>query len=239
MKKLLTIACIAMCALMLFACADKKQEVAEPENTQNSGEMKVAPLTADVYVTVSFKGELVVTQSKITTTDLNDDNKINIDEVLVATHKLKYEGEDGYASSVGQYGLSIDKLWGDTSYAFGYYLNNQMVMTDLNEEVKNGDYITAFVYKNADWSDTYTYFDVCEATAVKGGEFELTLKYVSFNPSFSIAGSKIISNGVATDFVTDAEGRVKLSFENAGTYVLSATSETATLVPAVCVVTVK
>ena len=228
MKKLLTIACIFICALMLFACTT-------PETFSGNQE---EPLKIDAYVTLSNAGELAIQQEKITATDLNNDKKVSIDEVLVAAHKAK-DKEGDYASANSDWGLSITKLWGDESGLFSYYLNNQMVMTDLNEEVKSGDHLNAFVYKNADWSDTYTYFDVAEVTAVKGTQFELTLNYVTYNDGFSIAGSKIIVNGDETEYVTDADGRVKLTFAATGTYVLSATSQTETLVPAVCVVTVK
>ena len=241
MKKLLTLACIFTCALMLFACADKSQP-----NADGTGEPSISAPSHDVitvYATFANAGELVLKQSKVAVTDLDDDKKFTLDEVFVAMHKVNGKVND-YASSVGEWGLSINKFWGDTSGNFGYYVNNAMAM-GLTDEVKSGDYITAFIYKDGiGWSDTYTYFDVCEATVVKGGEFELTLSYVGFDENWSpvslgCGNCTIVVNGVETEFVTDADGRVKLSFENAGTYVLSATSETVTLVPPVCVITVK
>ncbi len=242
MKKFLVIVSLLVCSLMLFACADNKETPGE--KGPNGGQMKVAPLTVDVYVTIANKGELPLKQSKITATDLNDDKKVDLDEVFVATHQMKYNGENGYTTSESQWGLSIATLWGDTSGFFGYYINNVMSM-GLSDEVKNGDYVDAYVmqYKNSLY-DTYTFFDVREATAVKGGEFELTLSYVGFDDSwnpvnYASAGSSIVVNGEKTSSVTDANGRVKLSFANAGTYVISATSEAVTMVPPVCVVTVK
>lgn len=231
MKKLLTVACILMCALMLFACADKPAEETQPA------------ATIDVYVTLSNAGDLVVKQEKITVTDLNGDKKFNIDETLAAAHKAKGKAAD-YASGTkeGYDGVSLLKLWGDESGNFGYYVNNSSAWS-LADEVKAGDYVVAFVYKDG-WSDSYAYFDVCEITAIKGGEFELTLNQLGYDSNWNTVtlasgNSTIVIDGEKSTFVTDADGRVKLSFENAGTYVLSATSETATLVPPVCIVTVR
>ena len=51
--------------------------------------------------------------------------------------------------------------------------------------------------------------------------------------------SLITVDGETTAYKTDAEGKVLLSFDRKGTYVVSATSDSLTLTPPVCVVTVK
>ena len=103
--------------------------------------------SAKVYVTISNgEGKLVLTQEEITVTDRNDDGSLTVDEALFATHEAKYEGgaAAGYGSAYTEYGLSLTKLWGDTSGSFGYYVNNKSSLS-LADEVKDGDYITAFI----------------------------------------------------------------------------------------------
>ena len=64
---------------------------------------------------------------------------LNVDEVLKCAHDQLYPGgaEAGYASSVGDWGLGMDMLWGDTSYAFGYYVDNTMAW-GLSDPVQAG-----------------------------------------------------------------------------------------------------
>ena len=88
--------------------------------------------SADVFVTIAgADGKLAVSQESVTVTDADGDGKLTIDEALTAAHEKFYEGgaEAGYKSSVGQYGLGLDKLWGtENGGSYGYYLNNTMSM---------------------------------------------------------------------------------------------------------------
>ena len=54
-----------------------------------------------------------------------------------------------------------------------------------------------------------------------------------------VANAVITVDGVATEYKTDAEGKVTLKLSEAGEYVISATSAEATLVPPAVVVTVE
>ena len=246
MKKVLTVVSIILCCFLLFACTEKPVEEAPA-------------LTINAYVTLYNAGTSAMQQTKIEATDLNKDNKINIDEVLVAAHK-NLNRESDYASATTEWGLSITKLLGDASGNFGYYVNDVASMS-LNDEVKEGDYLTAYVYVDGTyWSDTYTYFDIRTANAVKGTEVILSVSNIGYvkalddngNPIIgedgyeiyvpapvATVGATITVNGEATTVVTDADGVAKITFNEAGTYVVSATSTTLTLVPPVCVVTVK
>jgi predicted RND superfamily exporter protein len=93
-----------------------------------------------------------------------------VDEALVAAHNAAYTGgaEAGYSSAYGAYGLGITKLWGDTNLAYGYWLNDVSCFS-LEDEVKEGDDLVAFVYKDGIyWSDVYATFDQSKYTAPEG-----------------------------------------------------------------------
>jgi nucleoid-associated protein YgaU len=70
----------------------------------------------------------------------------------------------------------------------------------------------------------------------------LTLKALTYDADWNllnspVAGAVIYVDGKATSSKTDAEGKVTLSFDKAGTYTVSAKSDSQTLVPPVCIVT--
>ena len=203
--------------------------------------------SAKVYVTISNgEGKLVLTQEEITVTDRNDDGILTIDEALFATHEAKYEGGAavGYGSAYTEYGLSLTKLWGDTSGSFGYYVNNASAM-GLGDEVKDGDYITAFIYTDTTaYSDKYSFFDKNTLTVTADEEITLTLSAAGYDASYNpitvpVKDATITLNGEATEYNTDENGKVTMKLSKAGTYVISATSTTDTLVPPVLTVTVK
>ncbi len=200
---------------------------------------------ATVYVTIANKGSLVVTQEAVTVTDIDEDGKLTIDEALYAVHEAKYEGgaDAGYASAVSEYGISMTMLWGDTSGSFGYYVNNASVWS-LADEVKEGDYVNAFVYADqTNWSDTYCFFDMNTFDAEVGEKLTLTLSAASYDAEYNpiavfVEGAVITLNGEKTEYKTDAEGKVTITLDKAGDVVIGATCESMTLVPPVCKVNV-
>ena len=197
-----------------------------------------------VTVTIAVKGELVATQVSVPVEDIDGDGTFTINDALYCAHEQVYEGgaNAGYSSYTSEYGLSMSKLWGDESGAYGYYLNNASC-TSLADPVKNGDCVTAFVYASADWSDVYTYFDVSEKTVELGEEVTLTLMAAGYdenwNPiTYPVAGATIIVDGARTGIVTDANGQATFKQNVIGTAVISATSTEQTLVPPACKLTV-
>lgn len=200
-----------------------------------------------VYVTISdANGDLVLTQEAITVTDIDDDGKLTINDALYAAHEANYEGgaAAGYASAQSDYGLSLNKLWGTANGgSYSYYVNNASAM-GLTDAVKEGDYLNAYVFTDlTTWSDTYCYFDVNVANAKVGEEIVLTLSAAGYDAAWNpvvlpVEGATITLNGVATAYKTDAQGKATIQIEKAGTCVISATSETQTLVPPVCVATI-
>lgn len=197
--------------------------------------------TAKVSVTIADKGALVVTQEEVTVTDIDADGALTINETLYAAHEAVYEGgaAAGYASAMSGWGLSITKLWGDTSGSYGYYVNNASAWS-LVDPVKDGDTVYAFVYADQTaWSDVYCFFDKKSVEAAAGEEVVLTLSYNGYDADWNtvvapLAGATITVDGIATETVTDAEGNAVIKME-AGNHVISATAADKTLVPPVCI----
>ncbi len=147
-----------------------------------------------------------------------------------------------FATVNSDYGLSITCFWSiEHGGASGYYVNDQMAM-GLTDVVKNGDRVVAFVYSDATgFSDSYSYFDIKETNVKKGEAVTLTLSRLGFDENWNtvvlpVADATVTIDGTAVDGKTDANG--KITFTPAKSGVVSASSETVTLVPPVCVVTV-
>ena len=217
----------------------------EPEEPEEPEEITVTVSISVAGQFVTAADGSIVAAAEVTVTDLDGSGDFNIDEALKAAHEAFYPGgaAAGYASSTGDWGLSIDKLWGDESYAFGYYVNDTMAM-GLADSVAEGDYVAAFVYADKKtYTDAYSYFDKRSAQA-EDGTLTLTLYAFSeydenWNPVFApLAGAAITVDGEDSGFVTGEDGSVTLSFQEAGSFLLSAKHEDPALVPPVCRATV-
>lgn len=199
-----------------------------------------------VNVTIANAGRIVMAMESVCVTDLDDDGRFNVDEVLYAAHEAGYTGgaAAGYASEVGAYGLSITKLWGDESGAFGYWLNHASCWS-LADEVQSGDYVVAFIYKDqTGWSDAYAKFDKQSYTST--GELTVTLEKAGYDESWNtvfspLSGATITAydmDGKALDAnaftVTDnGGGAYTITFTQSGEYTLIAAGDEAAVVPAV------
>ena len=230
MKKILSLFLVLSFVFLAFSVS----AFAEPENEG-----------IDVYVTISNKGELVVSAEKISVTDIDNDNTLTLNDVLYCAHEAKMEGgaSQGFASAQSDYGLSLTKLWGDESGNFGYYINNASPY-NLEAAVEDGDSVVAFVYKNGDFSDKYSFFDQVQLSAKTQEDITLTLKYAGFDADWNtvynpLANAAIIIGDEVTEYKTDTDGKVTFQLDNPGTFVISAKSDTDTLVPPACVVTAK
>ena len=195
----------------------------------------MADETITVYISVSRYGDFVQDKNgnpmAYVPIELNGQRSYTIDDVFVLTHELYYpEGAEGYASSVGDWGLGVDKLWGDTSYNFGYQVNGGRVsVMGPGHEVEDGDSIDACIYKGFyPNSEKYARFESVAEEVYRDKEISLTLSYASgydenWNSIFSpCEGATIYIDGEETDYITDANGEVSLSFNEIGTYVISA-----------------
>jgi len=199
-----------------------------------------------VYVTIANKGELVLTREKVVVTDIDNDNALTINDALYAAHEAKYQGgaAAGYASGQSAWGLSLLKLWGDDSGSFGYTVNNASAM-GLADTIKNGDTVYAYVYKDQTaWSDSFSFFDKETVEAQKGDEITVTLSASGYDATWNpittpVANATITVNGKKTEVKTNALGKATIKLETAGTVIISAVSDTQTLVPPVLVAEVK
>ncbi len=203
----------------------------------------VAAADAVVSVTISMAGEIVVPAVPVLVSDLNADGILDVDEALTCAHDQLYDGgaAAGYAAVDFGSGLFVTNLWGDDSGNYGFYVDNKMAMS-ASDPVQAGGSVNIYLYSDTEyWSDQYTYFDRTDAVA-EDGTLTLTLCAVSFDENWApvavpCAGATITCNGEATEFVTDENGQVTVCFDAAGSYLLSAVSDSAILVPAVCKVT--
>jgi hypothetical protein len=218
MKKLTALIIVTVTALMLLvSCAPKEV----------------------VYVSVYDGKNVVCTWEPVALKDQDKDGKMTINDVLVALHAAKCK--DGYASVEGQYGLSITKLWGDESGAFGYYLNDSMAMS-LADEVKAGDRVYAYVYSDKTaWTDAYSFFSESMISGKLGQTVTVKLFSVGFDETYApvnkpVAGATVTIDGQATEFKTGEDGSVQITLPSKAA-IISAKADGMTLVPPVLSVT--
>ena len=232
---------------------------AEDEKTTDSCELLLtkretyARASGTVTVTIANKGSVVMSLQKILVLDLDFDGKLNVDETLYAAHEAAYPGgaAAGYASTLGDYGLSIVKLWGDTSFNYGYWLDDDSCWS-LADEVHDGQKLVAFVYANTVWPnmDIYTAFGRDALSTKPGSEETLVLSRYDYNSeTFAYAASPCSGaqltayrNGRALtegfSYTDNGDGSYRITFQRAGVYDVIATTSGNTIVPAVCRVTV-
>ena len=234
MKKFLTLllaAAFMLSASVLSSCDDADDII---EDAIDAGD--------DIYVTIT-NGNIVLAYEDVDLKDTDGDGALTVNDALYLAHQEKYNGGTaaGFASEMTDYGLSLTKLWGNESGSFGYTVNNTSAMS-LAEPVKAGDHVVAYVYTDTvAWSDTYCFFDKAELEINENTSFTLTLKMNTYDAEWNtvqapVGGARITINGITTDYVTDADGKVTLSL--ADDAIISAVSDTMTLVPPICSVDV-
>ena len=226
-----------------LTAAEERLEVVKDEATANP---------VQIYVTISNKGSVVLFQQSITVIDVNNNGFFDVDDALYAAHEAGYNGgaAAGYASEMTQYGLGIAKLWGDTSYCYGYWLNNASCWS-LEDVVAEGNHLVAFVYTDGtNWSDAYTKFEMFDYTATAGQTLAVKLDKAGYdanwNTVFSAHAGAAISvydstgKALAEGYsVTDnADGSYTLRIDTEGSYYVVASDADPLTVPAVCQVVV-
>lgn len=158
-----------------------------------------------------------------------------IDNAFTALHETYYtDGTSGYRTTQMDKYTAVTKFWGVESEYVGYYNNNNFA-TGLAESVDDGAHLVLWFYQDTSWSDTYTYFDKTTATVACGNALDLTLMQEGGTP---LSDAIITVDGAeVSGMTTDAEGKVSLSFEEGGTYIVSAKSADSYIVSPVCIVT--
>ena len=199
-----------------------------------------------VYVSISDDtGVLVLAYAPVTVTDADGDGALTICDALACAHAAHHpEGAAAFLAEDSEWGKSLYVLWNvDNGGSYGYMLNDVSAWS-LVDPVKDGDHVKAYAFTDLTaFSDTYAYFTAPVAAAVVNTEIALTLNAAGYDEAWNpvtlpVAGATLTVNGEKTDIVTDENGNAVLTLAEAGTYTVSAVSETMTLVPPVCLVTV-
>ena len=199
-----------------------------------------------VYVSISDDaGALVLAYAPVALSDADGDGALTICDALMLAHAAYYPaGAEGFLAEDSQWGLSLYRLWGiENGGSYGYCLNDASAWS-LVDPIQAGDHVKAYVYTDVmAFSDTYAYFAAPVATAAVNAEVALTLSAAGYdeawNPvTLAVPGATLTVNGEKSEAVTDENGAAVLTFTAAGVYTVSAVSETMTLVPPVCIVTV-
>ena len=193
------------------------------------------------YVNLSIRGKIELSMVEIPLIDNDGVEGITMNDVMYTTHELYAPGgRNSYASSNGY----VNRLWGESGVAIGY-LRNHVFTWDINEPVENGDVIDAYIYQDeVNFGDFAAYFNKDRLSVDMGQSFELTLYRIipgntlANNRSEPVKNADILIDGETTAYRTDAQGKVTLSFEKGGSYVVSAVSDKYILVPPICVVDV-
>lgn len=196
--------------------------------------------SATVYFTLSNQGVLAQTpdgqaaiELPVTVKDRNSDGILTYDEALVALHEKYCEG--GYEISGG----FVQKVWNVTTNPKGsyYFLKNNVALSmgvnDKSSTVAQGDQLYTCIFKDeANWSDVICYFDSRALTVEAYKDITLNLQgsssmAVGGYKAGSVAGAQVGTwkDGTFTaiqNAVTDSKGNVKVSFEEPGTYIVSA-----------------
>lgn len=208
-------------AILMFICM-------LPINT-----ISLAEDSVKVYLSISKYGEFVKDKDNnlmaCVPIELTGKDNYTLDDVFKLAHDTYYDGEEGYASSNGNYGFAVDKLWGDESGNFGYQVNGgSKEVSGLSDEVNDGDYIEAYILKSSyPDSEAYSTFDKAQINLEPNQDVELTLTVAGYdtdwNTVFSACeGAKITVNGEEQEITTDENGKVTLSFSEVGEYIVSA-----------------
>lgn len=184
----------------------------------------------DVTMTVSNKGTLALLNGSVTVTDSNGDGILTYHEALEAAHAAYCP--DGYTAAESEWGISVSKIWGVETYNSLYFRNGKALANHVgNTEtstVTEGDSLLVSVNKDDTYySDRYSSFNLTEKTVVAGVSFKLTLKAELTSGSTIVPNATIgiWKDGVFTPIegmATGEDGNVKLTFDEVGTYIISA-----------------
>ena len=196
-----------------------------------------------VYASVIRNGEFVTEKNNelMAYVPVTLDNQSpTIDDAFIALHENCYiDGASGYRTTQMPSSTSITKFWGVESEYVSYYNNNNYAM-GLTDIVENGAHLVLWFYQDTtSWSDTYTFFDKTTAGVISGDTLNLTLTQAGYSENSPLSGATITVDGAELpEIITDAEGKASLSFEEGGTYTVSAKYANSYIVPPVCIVTV-
>jgi len=216
-------------------------------------------LKANVTMTINNQGVLEVIKKSVTVVDQDGDGMLTFHDALVILHE---EYGKTYVAEPSSFSLFVTTMWDVQTGGNSYFHQNDIAITqgvDMTE-IRDGDYLYATnLADTMGWSDVYTYFAASSKSVKTSEEVTLTL-YGSIKDPYTWGTTDAPVNGIAIGTysgfsggsftalgkTTDANGQVTLSFDNPGTYIVSASGSytdtngmEAPIMPPVCVVTVK
>ena len=191
------------------------------------------PSGTKVYVTISSgEGQLLVVNEAVTVTDTDNDGVLTFHDALVVLHEKHGKV---YSAVESTYDLFVQTLWSiETGGSAMFFSNDATIPCSVSAyEVESGYRLHAAILQDAlYWSDWYSSFDKRYVSVDAGEEFTLSLTgYSAFMSMDGGAGAIAIPSaniGVYEDeFVdlgvdTDSDGKVSLSFDTAGSYIVTA-----------------
>lgn len=216
-------------------------------------------LKADVLLTLNDAGKLVLANEVVHVVDTDEDGILTYHDALAVVHET-YKKD--YVADEGSMGRFVTVLWGkDTGGNNLFYINHSPVKMSVGTDtIAEGDYLYACTLQDpSGYTDYYSYFTDHFVTVETGEEFTLTLMGFAGMSYGSVTANALPGLSVGTwedgafhamdGKITDAEGKVTLSFKKPGTYVVTANGTVsstswmgnpveAPLMAPVCVVTV-
>ena len=220
--------------------ATDQTEAADEEPTEETVEeiedLQADAGTANVFFTVSVEGVLGKTDNgkaavelPVTVKDADADGILTFHDALVALHEAYRVDGYGYTR---QLGVTVTKLWGVETNATSFFKNGEELTKTVDHKtstVEDNNQLYAVVMTDkTDRADCFTWFDKTEATVKAGESLKLTLTGKS--DDYAKSGATTIPVGTWEDGVftqigntkTDVDGNVTLSFDKAGTYIVTA-----------------
>lgn len=209
-------------------------------------------LKANVILTLNDAGTLALIHEPVKVVDTDNDGALTYHDALVVVHDTYGKA---YVAEESSYDLFVTTIWDKNIGGSGFFfLNGAPIPASVSATaVSEGSQLyTAILQDSTGWSDWYTSFDRSYATVYTGEELTLALTgYSAFGAMMGSAVPEPISgvsvgtvNGGEFDPIsgktTGADGKVTLSFDQPGTYIVSAsgTANDNPLMPPVCIVTV-
>ena len=187
--------------------------------------------------------------------------QVSVLDALLCAHEAVYGAaftKDTMSSYFGGSSSFISKIFG-VDGSIGYAVNDRLPVGPkydgyaINEyALSEGDDVYFFIYASPYWGDYLSYFDKKQLTVNAGEEVTLTLSgYSAMEQMFDSTPGEDTSpittmeniEGAEIDLLdekykfgdylglTDAEGKVTLKFDKAGTYYVSAIGESSTTFP--------
>ena len=158
-------------------------------------------------------------------------NQVTITDALYKLHAEMYgeqfaKNPEAYLE-IGSNGW-INRIFKIQGAAVGTLVNNRFGGTTNEKVLKNGDELGVFLYKDTTrWSDMYLYFENVPEKVVTEKLFTVTVKAAAYEGdkpvSACIVEMKNQDTGKTITAVTDKNGKVILSADQAGTYQLTVT----------------